>query len=464
MAIWHKEVSEAIDAVVDNPDIVALYRRWIAERDVRGAIPESAIFDANGPLQSMRDNLMMLEADGDNFVYRHYGAAIAGPLGASMVGRFVTDFNSEVGAFFQDCYRRTLLRRQPMYTVHFASHAPSVLTWERLILPLKDGDGRDCITAYARPLESRHELLEAVLNVTRDAILALRARRDSAGERAGWLILVVNAAFARIMGVDAQGLSGRSASESLGRWPALGMEDDCHSAMQTRTSIQREIVIAVDGEPHYFTAFVGPLGDGCVVHLTDVTALKRAEQVLRQQTAQLRLDNQQLENLASKDGLTGLANRRAFDAFLEREMAHARRTGESLVLAICDIDNFKAYNDHYGHLAGDDVICDVAAALAAAGTRATDLVARFGGEEFVLVMRQTTKLGGLEVLCRAQDMLQQRAVKHEASPTGEFLTLSFGLAEFAAPIDANPLSLIDRADAALYRAKENGRNRIEVAE
>ena len=464
MAIWHKEVSEAIDAVVDNPDIVALYRRWIAERDLRGAVPESAIFDANGPLQSMRDNLMMLEADGDNFVYRHYGAAIAGPLGASMVGRFVTDFNSEVGAFFQDCYRRTLLRRQPMYTVHFASHAPSVLTWERLILPLKDGDGRDCITAYARPLESRHELLEAVLNVTRDAILALRARRDNAGERTGWLILVANSAFARIMGVDAPDLSGRTVTETFDRWPALAMEDDCRNAMQSRTSIDREVVIDIDGEPRCFAVVIGPLGDGCVVHLTDVTALKRAEQVLRQQTTRLKLDNQQLESLASKDGLTGLANRRAFDVFLEREMAHARRTGEALALAICDIDNFKAYNDCYGHLAGDDVICEVAAALSTAGTRATDLVARFGGEEFVLVMRQTSILGGLEVLCRAQDMLLKRAVKHAASPTAEFLTLSFGLAEFSARIDADPLALVDRADAALYRAKQNGRNRIEVAE
>ena len=92
------------------------------------------------------------------------------------------------------------------------------------------------------------------------------------------------------------------------------------------------------------------------------------------------------------------------------------------------------------------------------------MMARFGGEEFVLVMRQTTILGGLEVVHRAQDLLRQRSVKHGASTTGEYLTLSFGLAEFSPGQDSNPSALLARADAALYRAKQNGRNRIEVDE
>ena len=188
------------------------------------------------------------------------------------------------------------------------------------------------------------------------------------------------------------------------------------------------------------------------------------ESVVAQRTSALEESNRRLALLNITDALTGIANRRHFDDMLGNEWSRAQRNQRPLALLMLDIDNFKAYNDSYGHLAGDDVICEVAAALSTAGTRATDLVARFGGEEFVLVMRQTSILGGLEVLCRAQDMLLKRAVKHAASPTAEFLTLSFGLAEFSAPIDADPLALVDRADAALYRAKQNGRNRIEVAE
>ena len=142
---------------------------------------------------------------------------------------------------------------------------------------------------------------------------------------------------------------------------------------------QRDIEVLLDGASRWFSAYVGPVGDGCVVRLADITAVKQTKMTLRDSALRLQTDNVQLQHLALHDGLTGLTNRRAFDAVIEREIAHARRSSEPLALAMCDIDHFKAYNDEYGHLAGDDGIREVARVLAAACARAVDLMARQAG-------------------------------------------------------------------------------------
>lgn len=462
MSIWHKEVSTAIDRVVQNPHVIALYKRWEERRAARGGTPQLSDFKA-AELPEVSSKLMILEAVGDDFVYRHYGIEIARHLQADMTGRTVSSFNSEIGDYFLDCYRCTVIGGTPLHTLHFARHAPQVLTWERLLLPVKQ-HGQDWVVAYCEPKEMRPQLLEAVLNATSDAILALRFIRGTDGEADDWLILIANADLASVMGAHAGQLSGLKVTEAFPNWHQLGLDADCREATTKKTDHQREITISVVGDLRNFNAYFGPLGDGCVVRLADVTPLKRAEKALRRRAAQLQSDNNQLEQLATKDGLTGLFNRRALDAHLEREVAHARRTGEQLTLAICDVDHFKAYNDHHGHLAGDDVIGEVAAVLAACTPRAGDFAARFGGEEFVLVLRQTGILGGLEVLHRAQELIRQRAVKHGASPVSDCVTLSFGVAEFQKDRDEHPAALLARADAALYRAKQDGRNRVEIDE
>jgi diguanylate cyclase (GGDEF)-like protein len=462
VAVWHKEVSADIDSAVENPQVIALYQRWKACHAARGATPLLADFDAQA-LPGVSRYLMLLESVEDDFAYRYYGAEIARLLGTDMTGKLVSAFASEIGAFFLDCYRRVTAMQTPLYTLHFAQHAPQVLTWERLLMPVKDG-GHNWVAAYCEPREMRPQLLEAVLNATSDAILALRRIPGTGGEADDWLILIANADFASVMGSPSGQLVGRRVTEAFPNWPRLGLDADCLQAVRSKTDHQREITMPVVGDLRHFSAYFGPLGEGCVVRLADVTTLKRAEKLLRKQTARLKSDNSQLEQLASTDGLTGLFNRRALDVHLEREMAHARRTGELLTLALCDVDHFKAYNDLHGHLAGDDVIGEVAAVLAACAPRAGDMAARFGGEEFVLVLRQTGELGGLEVVHRAQDLLRQRAVKHGASPVGDCVTLSFGVAEFHPARDDHPAALLQRADAALYRAKQNGRNRVETSE
>lgn len=463
MATWHKEVFTAIDAVVQNPQICALYRRWVRAREATGATPALADFDQHA-LADLAANVMVLEEAGGDFTYRYYGRAIAQQLQADMTGKRVSAFGGDIAAYFLDSYRRAVTSQRPLYTVHFAKHAPLVLTWERLLMPLKDAAGRDWIGAYCVPLEMRPKLLEAVLNATSDAILALRHVPGLDGAADDWLILLANADCATLLGVHAGELVGKCVSEAVPRWRELKLDAHCRDVLHGEAELLRELELPVMGDIRHFSAYFARLGQGCVVRLTDVSALKRAELALRQHATRLQSANAQLETLATRDGLTGLFNRRALDGYLEREVASARRSGEALCVAVCDIDHFKAYNDLNGHLAGDDAIREVAAALSASVTRATDVAARFGGEEFVLVMRQTPLLGALEVLHRAQHLLRQREIRHPGSTAGPYLTLSFGVAEFDPVHDAHPGALLARADAALYRAKQGGRNRVETDE
>jgi len=173
--------------------------------------------------------------------------------------------------------------------------------------------------------------------------------------------------------------------------------------------------------------------------------------------------NQRLETLAHQDSLTGIANRRAFDYLMERQFAQAIRRSEPLSLVLCDVDHFKAYNDRYGHPAGDECLRQVGAAVARGCRRATDFAARYGGEEFALLLPDTPTPGALEVMEKVRGDIASLAIPHDASATAAIVTTSAGIATFAADRDKAPADLISRTDQALYRAKELGRNRCVCA-
>ena len=161
-----------------------------------------------------------------------------------------------------------------------------------------------------------------------------------------------------------------------------------------------------------------------------------------------------LERSASTDGLTGVANRHVFDDALTREIARAARIGGSVTLAMLDLDHFKSVNDTYGHVIGDEVLCDVAACVADR-IRASDLVARFGGEEFAVVLPDLDVEERLAVLERIADDV--RTLRPDLG-----VTISVGVATY--PMDASDaLTLVERADAALYASKHAGRDRCTTA-
>ncbi len=182
----------------------------------------------------------------------------------------------------------------------------------------------------------------------------------------------------------------------------------------------------------------------------------------RKQKEQELIDLQKkLETLSFEDGLTGIANRRMLDLSLEKMWADARQSGQTLSLILADIDHFKRYNDHYGHLEGDECLKKIAQAFKRVGARPDDIVARFGGEEFVLLLPDTSAAEALALARASQQRIADLAIAHEGAGSGPLVTASFGVSSVV-PTDAgSPTAFVESVDRLLYAAKQNGRNRIE---
>ncbi len=170
-----------------------------------------------------------------------------------------------------------------------------------------------------------------------------------------------------------------------------------------------------------------------------------------------------LVDLARKDGLTGLANRRSFDEMLERTWRQTLRQGGEMALLLLDIDHFKQFNDAYGHQAGDDCLRTVAACVGKFARRPTDLACRYGGEEFAVILGEVGPNAAVEVAEEIRSAVAGLGIPHHTS-TGGHLTVSIGVATAVARVGGSirmPESLLQAADHALYRAKAGGRNRVE---
>jgi diguanylate cyclase (GGDEF)-like protein/PAS domain S-box-containing protein len=171
--------------------------------------------------------------------------------------------------------------------------------------------------------------------------------------------------------------------------------------------------------------------------------------------------NDQLTRLSTTDALTGVGNRRLFDQMLKTEWQRAARRGEVVGLLMIDIDHFKEYNDHYGHPAGDACLRQVARMVGESVRRGGELVARYGGEEFVLLLPGADLERARGVAERCRQLIVDAKIEHRASATSAWLSVSIGVASQAASVGVDCGTLVEIADAALYRAKRCGRGRIE---
>ncbi|WP_337875274.1 diguanylate cyclase domain-containing protein [Elioraea sp.] len=190
--------------------------------------------------------------------------------------------------------------------------------------------------------------------------------------------------------------------------------------------------------------------------------IARREKRLAEANRELAAMNEELSRLAERDALTGLANRRAFDAALAAAWNRARREGLPVALLILDIDHFKQFNDRYGHLEGDACLTRVAAALAGLKLRPYDLVARLGGEEFAVLLPDIDLAGAVAVGERIRAALHDLMLLHEGSPYG-IVTASIGAASLVPIGPAEPRVLLAAADRALYAAKRGGRDQVSAA-
>jgi diguanylate cyclase (GGDEF)-like protein/PAS domain S-box-containing protein len=194
---------------------------------------------------------------------------------------------------------------------------------------------------------------------------------------------------------------------------------------------------------------------GFVHVLRDISDRKVAEEKMQEafQTA---------ERLAMMDGLTGVANRRLLDQTLSREWISSRRDKTPLSVLLIDVDCFKAFNDHYGHLEGDECLCRVASRMQTSLRRPLDLLARYGGEEFVAVLPNTSAAGAEAMAELLRRIVEECRIPHAGSPHG-IVTVSIGCATKVPCENSHLNALLNSADAALYVAKSTGRNRTQCA-
>ena len=169
-----------------------------------------------------------------------------------------------------------------------------------------------------------------------------------------------------------------------------------------------------------------------------------------------------MQHLSNTDALSGLPNRRALDEVLLREWNWMERCGQALTVMMVDVDHFKLYNDHLGHLQGDAAIRAVADVLTSVANRPRDMVGRFGGEEFLVLLPATPLNSGPHLAENMHEAMRRKALPHPASPTSPLLTLSIGLVCATPGLTSSAAQLLELADQALYAAKAAGRNRTII--
>lgn len=178
----------------------------------------------------------------------------------------------------------------------------------------------------------------------------------------------------------------------------------------------------------------------------------------------LKFQSDQLREIAFLDGLTQIANRRYFDERLAVDWRRCLRSQKPLSVLMIDVDFFKRYNDLYGHLQGDECLCQIAQTLKSQLLRSDDFIARYGGEEFICLLPETTKEGSVAIASRFETAIRNLAIPHENSEVSSVVTISIGCATMSLTGPDTEIQLIRLADEQLYNAKQAGRGRFAVAD
>lgn len=327
---------------------------------------------------------------------------------------------------------------------------------------------RDTVNADELEFAKEKAKLTAELSSYLQAIgkLALVSVTDTTGK-----IIQANDKFCDVSGYTEEELIGQNhrivnsgthpASFFANMWKTISSGHTWHEEVCDR---------AKDGSLYWVDSTLVPITDnkGKIERYlsvrVDITERKRHELELEQAYQNLTEANSQLEKLSRIDALTQIANRRHFDEMMESEVNRMRRMKTPLTLILCDVDFFKDYNDSYGHLEGDTCLQRVTQSIKSIFTREGDLVARYGGEEFAIILPNINKETALNLAEQIRINIQKLKLTHDSSAVAKVVTVSSGVTTLIPGKYTTGSTLIKRADKALYKAKEKGRNNVQYYE
>lgn len=331
-------------------------------------------------------------------------------------------------------------------------------------------DARRVLLAVVRDI-NEHKLAESAL---RQSEQKFRAIADYSASWEAWFTPQGKLVWMNAHSTEITGFTPEEYIASLNYFSMMVVAEDRPMVLQKYVEALSGLngsvecrILRKDGSHFWALVHWRPILDSEGRHLgfrtstQDITANKQAREELAHAKKTLEAANLQLKAQSSTDGLTGIANRRKFDSAWEAEWQRAVRHGFSVALVMVDVDQFKHYNDHYGHLAGDDCLKQVARVLDHHAQRSGELAARYGGEEFIIILPGLDGAGAGAVAQRIRAAIEAEAIPHARGITG-VVTVSIGVAACVPQQTDAPSSLIRAADTALYQAKHGGRNRVVI--
>ncbi|MEJ1158237.1 GGDEF domain-containing protein [Prosthecomicrobium sp. N25] len=467
---------------------------WEAKAEGAGGPPPYAAFSPN-ELDVFADHLAVAQrTPGGDWAYLAYGRELVRYARMDCTGRTLAEIGHPVAGQIRTAYDEASGGRTPVLVVHESIKSHYVHSFERLVLPVAGPCG-PTLVVQSVPLVLRQDLLESILQSGTAALFACSPVLGPDGTLVDLAIVVSNGAAATLVGAGAGEPVRGSLSGLIGNHADHDLLDYCALVLANGTPARIECECDIGGLRSLFEIAISRFDGGLTLMLSDLGELRRAYKELERQkaelvsanrlletqatslavlardmeTARLALDEEiaqknaleaELRRLASTDDLTGTMNRRAFLEEVRREVARSARYGNPVSLVALDLDRFKQINDGFGHAAGDEVLRLVAGALSATIRVGIDEIGRLGGEEFGVILPETGQEGALQAAERMRQAVEDIALELGGRPIP--VSASFGVAGWRP--DETIEGWMGRADAALYRAKSEGRNRVIRAE
>ncbi len=462
--MYYYEITDGIDAQVENATIVHLNELWHRFRDTGGELPQYPDLSPERLTWCSADLMVVAPEEDEDFRYHYYGQNIAATAGFDMTGKRTSDFRSEVGRYFRDAYRRCLEARVPMYTLHRATHAAAVHTWERLLMPVRR-DGEGWIVVLNRPVTFRHEFLQSVLESTENGIVSLAVLRDSHGRPEDFYILSVNHAAARILGANPVNVTERRLGEAIAGNAMGRLAQLCRDVYDSGLAASTEVHGMYNGVHRNIKASAAKVADTITLTLADVAPIRSLESALEDLERRLSKESearQQLEaalrTRSDTDAITGTLGRDAFVLRLEGEVARALRHERGLGLLVLALDRFQVVVGLHGEEARDRALAEVAA-VCSRELRRSDFLGRMETGEFAICLTDIADRRARQAAERLREAVADAFA--DQAMLSMRLTASVGVAELKPAEDYR--ALLARAAAGVQQAKREGRNRVATA-